>query len=358
MEWASITPREGLRRLKSGASALDVRSQGEFEHGSIPGFTNVPILNDDHRHQVGLTYKNSGQAEAIALGHRLVESLKDGMVNRWCSILEGADPDRRLLICWRGGLRSKLAAEWLAARSMAGVRVAGGYKAMRAELTALAENPPGLYVLGGLTGSGKTELLRELPGAHVLDLEAYANHRGSSFGLKMDSRQPHQQTFENSVGLALLDAPGVMAVEAESRMIGRCLVPDALKEAMDRSPMIVLETGLEERARRIFAEYVLEPAGRASANELHGFLAAALERVHRRLGGLRFQRIRSELQAAFTAPEYEFENHAPWIESLLREYYDPLYEHSLRVNERPVLFRGDHAAVKDFLADRFDRRRA
>ena len=34
MQWASVTAREAIERLKRGALALDVRSPGEFDHGS------------------------------------------------------------------------------------------------------------------------------------------------------------------------------------------------------------------------------------------------------------------------------------------------------------------------------------
>lgn len=358
MEWASISPLEGLSRLKRGARAVDVRSPGEFALGSIPGFANIPILHNEHRHEVGLAYKKKGQDQAISLGMSLVEPLKAGLIKGWQDELSSVQPESRLLICWRGGLRSKIAASWLAEQGLEGVRVSGGYKALRGELLSRLECLPEFVVLGGMTGSGKTDLLRELPAEFVLDLERNANHRGSSFGLKINSVQPHQQTFENASLLALFGGPALMAVESESRMVGSCVVPAQLKAAMDRSPMILLDSPMEERVGRIFAEYVKAPLLAASRSDVRMHLGAALERVQRRLGGLRFQAIRTQLADAFSRSDMTLENHAPWIESLLREYYDPLYEHSLAANERTVLFRGGYGPVKDFLADRLSRRRA
>ena len=50
---------------------LDVRSEGEFAESHVPGFTNIPILDNSERHQVGLTYKNEGNEAAVKLGYAL-----------------------------------------------------------------------------------------------------------------------------------------------------------------------------------------------------------------------------------------------------------------------------------------------
>jgi tRNA 2-selenouridine synthase SelU len=45
------------------------------------------------------------------------------------------------------------------------------------------EQPFNLKILGGYTGTGKTEILHSLKkGQQVIDLEGLANHRGSAFG--------------------------------------------------------------------------------------------------------------------------------------------------------------------------------
>jgi tRNA 2-selenouridine synthase len=351
MDWLNITAREGLQRLKRGACALDVRSPIEFAHAAIPGFANIPILNDLHRSQVGLAYKEQGQDAAIELGLKLVTPLREQLVKNWQQVLDPASVDMRLLICWRGGLRSKMTAEWLSEAKSSGVRVSGGYKAMRAELIGALSKPPEFLVVGGLTGAGKTQMLRELPQASVVDLELLANHRGSSFGLKMKASQPAQQTFENAVGLKFFEAAPIMAVEAESRMIGNCVIPAEIKSAMDRSPLVVLESTMAERVERIFIEYVSDPMKTAGAAPVALHLNAALKRVERRLGGLRYQEIKRLLDGAFFHRELKLETHAPWIEALLREYYDPLYEFSLKEKGREVAFRGDIRAVQAYLVD-------
>jgi tRNA 2-selenouridine synthase len=261
------------------------------------------------------------------------------------------------LICWRGGLRSKIASEWLLEVGVTGLRVEGGYKALRRELSASFQRLPELVVLGGLTGAGKTLLLRELPAAGILDLEGLAVHRGSSFGDWIRSGQPAQQTFENAMAMRLFEGASVMAVEAESRMVGRCYLPAELKNAMDGSEMVLLEAPMDQRVSRIFQEYVADPLREYTEKEVFEHLHAALERIHRRLGGLRFQTVAGELEQAFSGGRRDLESHAAWIEFLLREYYDPLYEHSLKRDGRAIAFRGDYGSVKNYLADRLNRRR-
>ena len=51
---------------------IDVRAPIEFQAGALPFATNLPLMADDERHQVGICYKEQGQKEAIALGHELV----------------------------------------------------------------------------------------------------------------------------------------------------------------------------------------------------------------------------------------------------------------------------------------------
>ncbi len=357
MDWASVTAREAIQRLKRGARALDVRSPGEFEQGSLPGFRNIPILNNEHRHLVGLTYKNEGQPAAVELGLKLVTPLRPSLVEAWSQVFGESQVDERLLVCWRGGLRSKMTAEWLSEAGLVGRRVVGGYKAMRKEMLATFDRLPELHVLGGLTGSGKTEFLRRFPVSKVLDLELYANHRGSSFGRKIGSPQPAQQSFENAIGLALFEPEPVMLVEAESRLVGQNVIPTLLKEAMDASPLAILECSTEERIERIYQEYVVEPLALAPRSVVLPHLRDSLARLEKRLGGLRTREIMALLQAAFLPSELNVGNHAAWIECLLREYYDPQYEYAFSKKQRKVAFRGDAATVKAYLTDRLDRRR-
>ena len=354
MSWPLLKPCEGLMRLQKGAAALDVRSPGEFLQGHIPGFINIAILNDEHRHQVGLTYKTLGNEKAVELGHQLVDPLRPELVNSWSQTLHG---EPGLVTCWRGGLRSKIAAQWIAESGAAGARLEGGYKALRHVLMEEIEKPREWVVLGGLTGSGKTEVLRQLPALGVLDLEGLAKHRGSAFGRYMGAPQPAQQTFENGIGLRMFNNDGVLVVENESSLVGDCSVPLIIRTAIRQSPMVRLMTTMDERVERVFAEYVIEPLENHSRDAVRETLLSAVFRIKKALGGLRASQVGADISKAFASESVSVEDHRPWIESLLKEYYDPMYEYGLKRDQRKILFEGTHEAVRGFLADLISRRR-
>lgn len=347
------------RLLYAATPWIDVRAEVEFAHGALPGAVNLPILNTAERERVGTCYKREGQQAAIALGHRLVGgAVREQRTARWCEFLR-AHPDA-VLHCWRGGLRSQLAADWIAAEGVAVRVVAGGYKALRNHVLREIEAPSPaapLVVIGGRTGSAKTVLIRELPGG--IDLEGFARHRGSSFGRRVGA-PPAQADFENALAVALLrrriDAPGaVLLLEDESRQIGPVTVPPELHRAMKAAPLVILESRFEERVERILAEYVHEDlAGWLAADPDGGFerfaqaLLDGLARIQRRLGGERHREAEGLLRAALAAQRSHGDTraHRDWIALLLREYYDPMYEFQLAKADERVVFRGDYAEVR------------
>ena len=162
---------------------IDVRAPVEFAQTALPAAQNLPILSDDEREQVGICYKNEGQAAATALGHQLVSGeTKARRIQGWVAFIEN-HPDA-LLFCARGGMRSKLATQWLNDAGYSVTRVEGGYKQIRQLLVEeYPVNPARLLILAGSTGVGKTEVLVQDP-VHI-DLEGLANHRGSAFGTRV-----------------------------------------------------------------------------------------------------------------------------------------------------------------------------
>ncbi|MFM9625823.1 tRNA 2-selenouridine(34) synthase MnmH, partial [Streptomyces turgidiscabies] len=60
----------------------------------------------------------------------------------------------------------------------------GGYKQYRKWVLEQFQKDYPITIIGGYTGSGKTELLSALAakGAAIIDLEAIACHKGSAFG--------------------------------------------------------------------------------------------------------------------------------------------------------------------------------
>ena len=325
-----------LALLREGRVLIDVRAPVEFAQGALPGAVNLPLMDDDERHLVGIEYKARGQAAAIALGERLVGGeVKAARVAAWRELL-ARHPDA-IVYCFRGGLRSQIAQQWLAEAGITRPRIRGGWKAMRqslgARIDAAAAQP--LLVVGGLTGCAKTDLVLALDNG--LDLEGCARHKGSAFG-RHPLEAPSQIDFEHAMGRRLLDLPGPVVVEDESRHIGGANLPLAFWEAMQRAPRVRVEMPLDWRLAQIHRDYIEElwAVYRRQCGEWLGWtlmrkqLEESLAKLRKRLGSARLARLQRLQALAFR--EHERGNpqaHEAWLAPLLTEYYDPMYRHQL-----------------------------
>ncbi len=313
---------------------IDVRAPIEFAEGAIPYSVNLPLMNDEERHLVGICYKQHGQAAAINLGHELVSGeKKQQRIQAWLGYLQ-RHPEARVF-CFRGGLRSQTSCQWITEAGIPATPLSGGYKRLRQFfLQTLQEAPlPALIRLGGLTGSGKTPLLNALPNS--IDLEELALHRGSAFGDR--GVQPSQISFENQLALKLLRKDPWFLVEDESYSLGKILLPQRFFMHLRQSPLVVLETPLEERIRNIYHDYVLTH----DAN----FFLKSVEVLSRKLGGLRTKSLRDKITQAFSLGE----GHDEWISILLTEYYDPIYLRDLEKQKTLILFSGDAPQITDWV---------
>lgn len=302
--------------LNAPGVMLDVRSPAEYDHAHIPGSVSFPLFSNEERAHVGTCYKQRGRNAAVELGLQLVGPKLAEFVQQAKQLTR----DRVLKIhCWRGGMRSGSMA-WL--METAGFRVSvldKGYKGFRQWVrdTLAVEKP--VLILGGMTGSGKTAVLHELAqqGSQILDLEALSNHRGSSYGALGFPPQPSTEQFENLIALtwSAFDRVHPIWIEAESRMIGTCRIPDELFHQMMQAPVVQLERSRAERVAILLNEY-----GTANREDLIN----ATNRIARRIGG----------QHAKVAIEHIRQgNLAPAIEIVL-DYYDKTYKYDLQ--KRPV----------------------
>jgi tRNA 2-selenouridine synthase len=337
---------------------IDVRAPVEFEGGAFPTAVNLPLMNNEERHLVGIRYKEQGNAEAVKLGHELVcGTVKQERIAAWEVQLKRR-PDT-MLYCFRGGLRSKISQQWIAEETgMVIPRLEGGYKAFRNYLidqldpSSLSGKP---VILGGRTGTGKTILLRQLE--NTVDLEAIANHRGSSFG-RFTTPQPCPIDFENSLAWALIQHIEAghrhLILEDEGRNIGDRYLPKPLVEHFAKADLVILERSMKERIQNTFDEYITAAQleytatyGKDGPQQWLTYMDSCIDRIRKRLGGLRHKQIKQLLHAAHESGESE--RHKEWIEQLLRDYYDPMYDYQIQNKSSTIVFRGNAVEVLDYL---------
>jgi tRNA 2-selenouridine synthase len=291
---------------------LDVRSPGEYNHAHIPSAVSFPLFTDEERKIVGTTYKQKSREDAIKSGldffgpkmRKMVEEAEHLVQSQESQSLKpGATSKCVFVYCWRGGMRSAAIAWLLDLYGFKVYALAGGYKTFRNYVLETFELPFEFKILGGYTGSGKTEVLNELErqGETVIDLEKIASHKGSAFGSFKMPPQPKQEMFENLLACELLEKLRVNGqwstedsdnlnirsplsihhspiwLEDESQRIGDLNLPNAIWNAMRKSPIIFLEIPFEERLNHIVVEY-----GECEREKL----IDSTKRISQRLGGL------------------------------------------------------------------------
>jgi tRNA 2-selenouridine synthase len=299
---------------------IDVRSESEYSRAHIPGAVNLPLLNDEERAAVGTTYKHEGREAAVQLGLRLIGPKFETYYVELLALVKSSEK-KPLLYCWRGGLRSQIASTLIQWSGLHAHMIFGGYRSFRQWVFPTLAQPRNYIVISGHTGTGKTEILHLLreQNSQVVDLEGLANHKGSALGALGLPPQPKNEHFENLVAMSLFQCQtqAPVFVENESRMIGKCAIPQGLWDAMQLAKHIELDVVRETRIERIMGEY-----GGFPINDL----IEQTQKLRKRLGG-------QHEQAAIEALKNG--DIKRWIEILL-VYYDKSYRHFLEKNEIPI----------------------
>lgn len=298
-----------------GHLIVDVRSPKEFNKGHIPQAVNLALFNDEERAKVGTLYKQTGRNEAIEAGLEIVGPKMADFV-RFVKPL--AKENKIFVHCWRGGMRSGSMAWLFDTMGYEVYTLKNGYKAYRHLVLEDLARPARYIIIGGRTGSGKTELLHKLRerGEQILDFERLANHKGSSFGALGEKPQPSTEQFENDLHLEMskLDLSKTIWLEDESKNIGRCSLTNELWANMCKAPVKVIDIPLEVRVNRLVADYGEMP---------QEGLEDAIRRIEKRLGN----------EAMKEALYNLMEKNLAEVVRITLHYYDKAYDYSIAVKE-------------------------
>lgn len=326
---------ESFLSLAKKIPVIDVRSPGEYDHAHIPGAYSLPLFTNEERAVVGTAYKQESREKAIKLGLDFFGPKMKSMieeVEKICGSKLTGSSKSILLYCWRGGMRSGAVGWLLDVYGFKVYTLVGGYKKYRNYVLTSLINPFNFKILGGYTGSGKTEVLKELKKNRepIIDLENIAKHKGSAFGNIGMPKQPSQEMFENLVSEELrklsykqqqsdhyefdIMHPPIW-LEDESQRIGLVNIPNDLWKTMRNSHIYFLDIPFEERLKHITEEYGVLDKER---------IIEAISRIRERLGGLQAKNATQLLQEGNIVESFR----------ILLKYYDKWYTKALHNREK------------------------
>ncbi|MDQ0195045.1 tRNA 2-selenouridine(34) synthase MnmH [Paenibacillus wynnii] len=305
---------EELRSLRARKkiTVIDVRSPSEYVESTLPDSLNIPLFDDQERAEIGTLYKQTSVQAAKERGLEVVSAKLPAFIKEFGEI-EGD----KVVFCWRGGMRSRTTATVLSLMDIHAYRLVGGFKAYRKWVLDELENydfKPKSYVIHGNTGTGKTSLLHRLKalGHPVLDLEGMAGHRGSIFG-EIGLRANNQKTFDSLLleELNTLEQSPYVLFEAESKRIGKVVMPPFMAQQKERAIQIWIDMPIESRVRQILEDYQPE---QFKDQYISAFLSIK-SRIH--------IPVAAEIERHLKADQF-----GEAVALLLEHYYDPRYDYT------------------------------
>lgn len=319
---------------------IDVRSEEEYQKGHMVGAVNMPILNDMERREVGFLYKQVSTDEARIKGTEFGSQKLTEFVKNITAISGNKAPTGNLYIyCARGGYRSSGLVKFLQGLGLDVKKYKGGYKAYRRMVLEKLSNGriPTLIAVNGLTGSGKTRVLKHLKemSQPIIDLEGAANHKGSTLGAIGTDETQSPQNFENTIVHSIMDAEKMgknyAFIEMESRKIGRLTVPNRIFDAYHSSSsnIINIVVPTEIRIKNILEDY-------AGAKNFESQLSQAMDRLKRYIPRDVHEDIQNKIKAGDLAGVTRL---------LLVHHYDPLYNRSVQERSPLAVFTGEDSKL-------------
>jgi len=268
-----------LKENKKSFLLIDARSEKEFGETSLPCSENFPVLNNNERHNTGLIYKKYSQTSALWLAMQYADPKSESLK---FFLEENKASDKKIIVyCWRGGGRSGYLSKMISDLGYKPSVISGGYKSYRKLVNDFFSEKPFPYELlelSGLTGSGKTELLKSVSGTlPVIDLENAARHFSSLLGqipYDINNVVPvkNQTAFENNLYRdihlnstlfintintinTINSINSTFLIESESKKVGNFEIPGSLYDKLTVSPTVRIVSSMECRVKRIVRDY-------------------------------------------------------------------------------------------------------
>lgn len=317
-------------QLEGDYVLIDLRSPEEYSEFTIPGAVNIPIFDNEERKVIGTVYNHESVEKAKKIGVDYASKRLPVLYEEISKLKK--DYEKVVLFCERGGYRSSSLCALLSSIGIGVIKLRGGYKGYRFAVNAALPklNAQVEYiVIHGYTGTGKTELLKMLEdrGQEVLDLEKYANHRGSLLGDVGLGRHVSQKQFESLVCESLKSRKSDMVfVEGESSRIGNIVVPHYIMESMKAGRHILAKGSLEIRTRRIVEEYI-------QGADFNTEILNSLEKLRRNISSKRIEEYKRSIEEG---------NYSDVARDLMVRYYDPMYENEQKRFEYELMVNTDN----------------
>lgn len=302
-----------------GELIIDVRAPIEFFKGHVPHAINIPLFEDSERAEIGTLYKQQGKDTAVNRGLEIVSPKMTSFVNQVKSLSKNK---KVFVYCFRGGMRSNSFAWLMNTSGLDAVIMKGGYKAFRNYALNYFEQERKIILLGGKTGSGKTDILKKLKeqNLQIVDLEHIAHHKGSAFGSINEQKQNPQQEFEHQLydKLSELNNSKYIIIEDESQTIGYNKIPIGLWQQMKQATILKIEIPFELRVQKLVDDYTTVNIEA---------LKSCVIKIAQQLGSLNTK----------LCLQYLDDNNLHDVARLSLLYYDKAYEFSYKKKKQPII---------------------